>query len=60
MFKVIVKQTDTYYKEFTLDAESAEQAEEIVYRGLEACPLDTTSNAFEGSEIIINAEEICD
>lgn len=49
-YEIIVTQTDTYKKSFTIKAKSAEEAEKIIQEELDACPLDTQSNTFQSSE----------
>lgn len=47
---VTVTQTDVYKKTFEIDAESMEQANELMNKQLNECPLDTQSNALQSTD----------
>lgn len=53
-YKFNVTVTETYSKEFTISTDTEEQARELLDNDLEACPLDTQSGTFEGSDTSID------
>lgn len=48
-----ISQTDRYFTEITIEAESEGQAQELIRQELDACPLDTRSNTLQSGELDI-------